>query len=232
MKPVSEDPKTYGPTRLPVRVEVAAFRAAAPGQLEIALRLREVEPFRGSWMLPGEFVREGEDLAVAARRGLRLLGVEEDVPLEQVTADGRPERDPRGQVVSVLHAALLRDPPRERGDARWTDVQEMPPLAFGHAALFETALVSLRERAVSTPLVFAILPDAFTLGDLQTLLETVLGEAMDRRNFRRKLKEAAFLAPVRGQQRVGRHRPAQMYRFKPEAFAKWAGRFRGRDFLR
>lgn len=222
----------YGPTKLPVRVEIAALRATAPGQLEIALRLREGQPFHGSWTLPGEFVREGEDLAVAARRSLRLAGVDEDVPLEQVIADGRPDRDPRGHLVSVLHAALLRDVPADKGDVRWTDVNALPPLAFGHAALLETALVSLRERAVSTPLVFATLPDAFTLGDLQSLIETVLGEAMDRRNFRRKLKDAAFLAPVRGQQRVGRHRPAQMYRFKPEAFAKWAGRFRGRDFLR
>lgn len=227
-----EEEAKYGPTRLPVRAEVAAFQAAAPGRLEIALRLREVEPFRGAWALPGEFVREGEDLAVAARRGLRLLGVEEDAPLEQVIADGHPGRDPRGHVVRVLHAALLRDPPRAKSDSRWTDVRELPPLAFDHASLLETALVSLRERAVSTPLVFAILPDAFTLSDLQALLETVLGEPMDRRNFRRKLKDAAFLSPVRGQQRVGRHRPAQMYRFKPEAFAKWAGRFRGRDFLR
>ena len=229
---MTEKAETYGPKGLPVRVEVAAFRAAEPGKLQVALRLREVEPFRGNWTLPGEFVREGEDLAVAARRGLRLLGVEEDVPLEQVTADGRPDRDPRGHVVSVVHAALLRDPPAEKGDLRWTDVSAIPPLGFGHTALLETALVSLRERAVSTPLVFAILPEAFTLGDLQSLLETVLGEPMDRRNFRRKLKDAAFLAPVRGQQRVGRHRPAQMYRFKPDAFAKWAGRFRGRDFLR
>ena len=232
MKAVTEKTETYGPKGLPVRVEVAAFRASAPGQLEVALRLREVEPFRGFWFLPGEFVREDEDLAVAARRGLRLLGVDEDVPLEQVIADARPKRDPRGHLVSVLHAALLRDPPRDAPDLRWTSVNAIPPLGFGHAALLETALVSLRERAVSTPLVFAILPDAFTLGDLQSLLETVLGEGMDRRNFRRKMKDAAFLSPVRGQQRVGRHRPAQMYRFKPDAFAKWAGRFRGRDFLR
>lgn len=229
---MSEQPAKYGPEKLPVRAEVAAFRASAPGRLEIALRRREVHPGRGSWTLPGEFVRPGEDLAIAARRGLRLLGVDEEAPLEQVTADGRPGRDPRGHVVSVVHAALLRDPPRDSPELAWIGVGELPPLAFGHAALLETALVSLRERAVSTPLVFAILPDAFTLGDLQSLLETVLGEPMDRRNFRRKLKDAAFLAPVRGQQRVGRHRPAQMYRFKPDAFAKWAGRFRGRDFLR
>lgn len=229
---MTETPERYGPAKLPVRSEVAAFRPAGPGRLEVALRLREYEPFRGSWFLPGEFVREGEDLAGAARRGMRLAGVGEDAPLEQVVSDARPGRDPRGHVVSVLHVTLLRDAPAVQSDVKWHSTGELPPLAFGHAALLESALVSLRERALSSPLVFAVLPDEFTLGDLQQVLETILDEPLDRRNFRRKLKSAAFLAPVRGEKRVGRHRPAQMYRFKPDAFAKWAGKFRGRDFLR
>jgi 8-oxo-dGTP diphosphatase len=152
--------------------------------------------------------------------------------MEPVITDGRPGRDPRGQVVSVVHSIVLRDPPHETADTRWVSVDELPPLGFEHARLLEAALLDLRSRALSSPLAFALLPDAFALSDLQALLEAILAEPLDRRNFRRKLKDAGFLAPVRGQRRVGRHRPAQLYRFKPDAFTKWAGRFRGRDFLR
>ena len=230
---MSEQPKTYGPTRLPVRAELAVFRAdPADGRLEVLLRQREVEPFRGGWTLPGEFLREGEDLGGAARRGASLLGVTEDAPIEQVLADARPGRDPRGHVVSVVHTLLLADrPTRSAPDARWFDVLELPPLGFAHDALLGAALQSLRERAASTPLLFAILPDEFTLTELQALTESVLGHPLDRRNFRRKLAEAGFLSAVRGQRREGRHRPAQLYRFRPDAFLRWTGRFRGRVFL-
>jgi 8-oxo-dGTP diphosphatase len=203
-------------------------------RLRVLLIRREGQPHRGAWALPGGFVREDEDLPAAAARELAEEAGVRDVYLEQVGAVGTPGRDPRGHVVTAVYIGLV---PSDRhrleasGDAvavSWFDVagpEPLPPLAFDHADLLRLGLEHLRRRAGESPLVFELLPQTFTLSELQALYEAILGRELDRRNFRRKVREADFLAPAAGT-RQGAHRPARLYRFVPQAFARHTARAR------
>jgi 8-oxo-dGTP diphosphatase len=235
-------PRTYEWPRPAVTVDIVLFTVAGELQdlrLRVLLIQRELEPFRGRWALPGGFVHEDEDLSHAARRELAEETGVRDVYLEQVGAVGTPGRDPRGHTVTIVYVALV---PADRhelaatGDARavgWFDVHgpgRLPPLAFDHGKLLQTALEHLRRRLRETPAAFELLPAEFTLSEFQSLCEAILGRPLDRRNFRRKVQELGFLAKVRGTHREGRHRPAQLYRFVPEAFRKHATKEPGLPF--
>jgi 8-oxo-dGTP diphosphatase len=208
-------------------------------RLQVLLIERNQAPFRGCWALPGGFVREDEDLYDAALRELREETGLEEVFLEQVEAVGTPGRDPRGHTVTIVYLALVAGD-RHRllatGDAaavRWFDVagpERLPPLAFDHGELLRRALEHLRARVVDSPICFELLPREFTLSELQTLYEVILDRPLDRRNFRRRVRELGFLTPARGSRRQGAHRPAQLYRFVPRAFTKSTRRTRTSPF--
>jgi 8-oxo-dGTP diphosphatase len=230
--------RTYDWPRPALTVDVALFTVVGELQdlrLQVLLVERGEAPFRGRWALPGGFVREDEDLPAAALRELAEETGVRDVFLEQVAAIGTPGRDPRGHTVTVVYVALV--PPgghhlEASGDARatrWFDVQALPPLAFDHQELVGLALEHLQQRLGETPVCFELLPTEFTLSELQALCEAILGRPLDRRNFRRKVQELGFVAPAGGV-RAGAHRPAQVFRFVPEAFARHAGRARSLPF--
>jgi 8-oxo-dGTP diphosphatase len=224
-----------------VTVDMVLFTVTGELQqlrLQVLLIRRDGEPQRGSWALPGGFVREHEDLAAAAARELKEETGVCDVYLEQVGAVGTPGRDPRGHTVTVVYMGLVaadRHRLEASGDAaaaRWFDLggpEPLPPLAFDHSDILQQALEHLRRRVGESPLAFELLPETFTLSELQALYEAILGKEMDRRNFRRKLHELDFLQPVDGT-RQGPHRPAQLYRFEPRAFARHTARQRQLPF--
>jgi 8-oxo-dGTP diphosphatase len=232
---------SYDYPRPALTVDIVLFTVAGALndlRLQVLLIQRNESPFRGAWALPGGFVRQDEDLSVAARRELlEETGVSEAY-LEQVTTVGTPGRDPRGHVVTVVYVGLVpadRHQLRATGDAaavRWFDVARLHevPLAFDHARLLVLALEHLRGRLGEVPVCFQLLPEEFTLSELQTLAEAILGRTLDRRNFRRKVDELHFLRPVPGTRRQGAHRPAQLYRFVPEKFAEYAARSRTLPF--
>jgi 8-oxo-dGTP diphosphatase len=215
-----------------VTVDVVLFTvggAAPPLRLQVLLIERGIGPQRGTWALPGGFVRQNEDLPDAAARELAEETGIADVYLEQVAAVGTPGRDPRGHTVTVVWMGLVGRDLRglqASGDSagvHWFDAagpEPLPPLAFDHAALLEQALEHLRRRVVEAPLAFELLPPSFTLGELQALYEAILGRPLDRRNFRRKVHELAFVQPAAGTRRGGAHRPARLYRFERGAFTR------------
>jgi 8-oxo-dGTP diphosphatase len=126
-----------------------------------------------------------------------------------------------------------RHTPRAAGSAsevRWFEVKALPPLAFDHAHLLNLGLEHLRRRIDEAPICFELLPGEFTLSELQALTEAILGHMLDRRNFRRKVLEQEILSPVEGTHRWGAHRPAQLYRFVPQAFARHQQRDRSLPF--
>jgi 8-oxo-dGTP diphosphatase len=233
---------SYDWPRPGVTVDVALFTVAgALNDLRprVLLIERDDEPWRGQWALPGGFVRQDEDLPAAARRELAEEAGVTEVVLEQVQAVGTPGRDTRGHVITVVYVGLTagdRHHLAPSGDARaasWFDVtgpEPLPALAFDHGELLRLALEHLRRRIVESPLCFDLLPQAFTLSELQALLEALLGRRFDRRNFRRKVQEPRFLAPTGGTRSVGGHRPAQLYRFVPQAFADYRARARQLPF--
>jgi 8-oxo-dGTP diphosphatase len=225
----------YDWPRPAVTVDVALFTVAGALQqlrLRVLLIQRGDEPHRGKWALPGGFVHADEDLpAAVARELVEETGIRE-VYLEQVGAVGTPGRDPRGHTVTVVWAGLVpgdRCELRASGDAalaRWFDVAGLPKLAFDHAQLLRLALEHLRRRIAEAPVCFELLPEEFTLSELQALVEAILGRPVDRRNFRRKVQQLGLVEEAPGVRSEGAHRPAQLYRFVPEAFRRYQERSR------
>jgi 8-oxo-dGTP diphosphatase len=132
--------------------------------------------------------------------------------LEQLGTFGSPRRDPRGRVVSVSYIALLPCPTAVTGGAAWHPALDPPPLAFDHATILSSAVDRLRAKLTYSNVAYGLLPDTFTLSELQAVYEAVLGRELDKRNFRRKVTSLGLLQET-GAQRRGSHRPAQLYRF-------------------
>jgi 8-oxo-dGTP diphosphatase len=177
-------------------------------------------PFAGWWALPGGRVGEEESLDEAAARELPAPTAARDVYLEQLYTFGQPRRDPRGRVVSVAYVGLVADPERVGGAApdkyagvAWHPVSRLPPLAYDHAAVVRLAVTRLRAKLQYTNLAYTLLPPSFTLGELQSLYEAILGRKLDRRNFRRRVLSLGLLRPLRRMRR-GAHRPAALYAFR------------------
>ena len=180
---------------------------------------RDVEPFAGEWAIPGGFVRSNETLMEAANRELSEETGIADVFLEQLFTFGDPGRDPRGWVVSVAYYALVA-PEKHRivaatdaRQAKWFSVDSLPPLAFDHAEILKTALGRIRGKLTYAPIGFELLPEKFTIKQLQKLYEIVLDQSLDNRNFRKKIFAMDVLKELGEIQKGVPHRAARLYRF-------------------
>jgi 8-oxo-dGTP diphosphatase len=221
--PVASRPDPPAPAREPlaVTVDVVIFNLAG-NDLKVLLVCRANPPFKDRWAIPGGFVEPGEALDDAARRELAEETAVREVYLEQLYTFGDPRRDPRGRVITVAYFALLSgEVPTRAGDdaseAAWHSVYALPELAFDHADILKYALQRLRYKLEYTSVGFELLPNEFTLTDLQTAYEIVLGEKIDKRNFRRRILEAAILARTGRYRAEGQGRPAQLYRYRKNA---------------
>jgi 8-oxo-dGTP diphosphatase len=212
-------------TGVRVAVDLVIF-TIRDGALHALLIERALPPFEGRWALPGGFILRGESLADAA---LRELGEEtgvRNVYLEQLYTFCDPDRDPRGRVVSVAYYALIsadRAPLSAGSDAsaaRWWPVADHPPLAFDHREILAYAVERLRNKLEYTTVGFQLLPPKFTLTQLQQVYEAILGRALDKRNFRRKMDLLGILSPLKEWAREGRSRPAQLFTFSAKRFEK------------
>jgi 8-oxo-dGTP diphosphatase len=202
-----------------VTVDCVVFGLANDtSDLSVLLVQRDLEPYRGSWALPGGFVRLDEDLEAAARRELREETGVADLYLEQLPAFGAPDRDPRERVITIAWLAIVNlfdHPVKASTDARkagWFRLDELPPLAFDHEAIVAVALERLRRKVREEPVVFEFLPARFTLSQVQTLMETILGTSLDKRNFRRKIQATGLLRPLDEVEMDVAHRAAQLFR--------------------
>mgnify|MGYP001222859200 CR=1 FL=1 len=219
-----DTPDTYDPDAFPhpsVTVDVVAF-TSLEDRLCVLLVERGIWPFEGMWALPGGFVRMDEELEAAAHRELtEETGIAEAHYLEQLFTFGAIGRDPRTRVISVAYFALMPGPASECRPlpgtdavaARWWPLDELPPLAFDHQEIIDTALARLRAKLGYTSVAYALLPEEFTLTELQTVYEVILGRTLDKRNFRKKMLSMGILDATPRQKRAGAHRPAQLYRF-------------------
>ena len=196
------------------------------GELKVLLIQRGLEPFKGRWALPGGFVRVEETLDDAARRELEEEAGLKNVFLEQLYTFGKVDRDPRERVVSVAYYALVKLATHETkaatdaADAKWFPISKVPKLAFDHAEILATALARLKGKVRYEPIGFELLPPKFTLSQLQHLYEAVLECKLDKRNFRKKVLGFGLLIPLKETQMVGRHRPAQLFRFNTDKYEK------------
>jgi 8-oxo-dGTP diphosphatase len=195
--------------------------------LQILLVERGSEPFRGQLALPGGFLRDQEDLLDAAQRELReetnLDGAR--LHLEQLGTYGRPERDPRGRVVTVVYLAIAPNLPTpvagtDAAAARWAEVDKVlgrqDVLAFDHAEILDEAVERARALLEHTTLATTFCQEVFTMGELRGVYEAVWSMRLDPRNFSRKVTQTqGFVEPVGKVKSGGPGRPAQHYRAGP-----------------
>ncbi|MBC6995624.1 NUDIX domain-containing protein [Neolewinella lacunae] len=219
---------TYEYPRPSVTVDIVVFGYDGGKQLKMLLIRRGSEPFKGCWALPGGFVDMEEDLEQAAFRELEEETGVKDLYLEQLFTFGKPGRDPRGRVISVAYFSLvnLQDHPAVAASdvdkAEWFALDELPPLAFDHNDIIQVATSRLNAKVRYQPIGFELLPEEFTLGQLQQLYETVLNvEGFNKRNFRTRILRTGILEEV-GRQKNVAHRPAVLYRFNQETYRQLA----------
>ena len=229
--------EAYDPTayeRPSLAVDVVLIRVLEDGLGTLLVR-RRAHPDKGLAALPGGFVRMDESLDEAARRVLRDEAGLEGVFLEQLYTFGAPDRDPRTRVVSVAYYALVDERRFEASDpehgsfAAQLDVPwegetggpveastldgESLELAFDHADILGMAVKRIRGKLDYTPIGFQLLPDQFTLRQLQHVHETVLGRPLNKDSFRRRMLASSELEATGERQRDVDHRPAALYRF-------------------
>jgi len=216
---------TYEYPRPALTVDIVIFTLREQ-RLKVLLVQRGGPPFQGMWALPGGFVEIDESLEDAALRELKEETGLENAYLEQLYTYGDPQRDPRGRVVSVAYFALISTdtPIRLEGGsdaraARLFPVDELPALAFDHAAITTYALRRLRYKLEYTAAGFELLPAEFSLSQIQQTYEMILGVQLDKRNFRRRILEAGIIEPT-ARLRGGEGRPARLYRYRPDAIAE------------
>ena len=221
--------QTYDVTkyeRPSVTVDVVIF-SILDDMLKVLLIKRRGWPFEGMWAIPGGFVSVDESLETAAYRELaEETGVtESDVYIEQLFTFGEPNRDPRTRVITVAYFALVgadKINPRAASDAvdvDWFSVYDLPPLAFDHDEILDYALTRLRYKLEYSAVGFQLLPEKFTLRELQDAYEIILGTELDKGNFRSKLRKTNVVEMIDGYRDTG-GRPARLYRFRDDAVAE------------
>lgn len=223
-------PFTYEYPRPALTVDCVVFGLEA-SELKVLLIERDLEPFKGSWALPGGFVNMDETLEQAALRELQEETGLHDLYLEQLYTFGQIDRDPRGRTVSVAYYALVNPKgltlhaSSDARQAKWFAVSQLrgssgPRLAFDHEKILDVALRRLRGKVRYEPIGFELLPTKFTLTQLQTLYETVLERELDKRNFRKKLLSMKILIQLEERQQDVAHRAARLYRFDESRYRR------------
>ncbi len=200
-----------------IAADVVAL-AIHQGRLHVLLMKMRKSPYLRSWAAPGGLVGGQESVEAAARRQLQEKTGLTGVYLEQLHTFGSVHRDPFGRVVSVAYLALLSDATlpaavRTRPETRWWPISALPPLAYDHDEIIRIAVERLRAKLGYTNIVYGLLPEVFTLTELQRAYEIILGHALDKRNFRKKILSLGMIRTT-GRKRSGEaHRPAALYAF-------------------
>jgi ADP-ribose pyrophosphatase YjhB (NUDIX family) len=214
------------------------------GKLDVLLiernMLYEGEEFN-DLKLPGDLVRKDEDLDTAAARVLKELTGLNEIYLKQFIAIGSPGRlsrqprdlewlksigHPEEIVVTIAYYSLINIDKDKvsnfaiQSNARWYAVSEIKELAFDHLSVLQLALLALRTELKLKPIAFELLPPKFTLGQMQQLYEVIVGTKLDKRNFRKKVSNMAYIIPVNEKQVGVSHKPASYYAFSHKIYEK------------
>ena len=193
------------------------------GKLKILIGRRQMDPGRGEWSLYGGFVRSDESVNDAANRVLYELTGLRNLYMRQVGTFGDVDRDPGERVVSVAYYALINvkdydDHLRVEHGLEWVNVNELPQLYSDHNEMVMKAQKLMRQKISTEPVGFRLLPSFFTLTQLQKLYEAVYGEELDKRNFRKRIKEMDFIEKTELVDKTGSKRGAFLYRFNKRTY--------------
>ena len=193
------------------------------GQLRILVGKRKMDPGRGEWSLYGGFVNTDESIDEAANRVILELTGLRNLYIRQVGAFGRVDRDPGERVISIAYYALINAKDydkalREQHNLEWVNIQDMPTLYSDHNEMVRRARKMMRQKISSEPIGFNLLPNLFTLTQLQKLYEAVMGEEVDKRNFRKRIKEMDFIEKTELIDKENSKRGASLYRFNKRVY--------------
>jgi 8-oxo-dGTP diphosphatase len=192
--------------------------------LKVLLIKRTSPPYKGKMAIPGDLVYPNEDLDVAAKRIVEQLTTCKNIISEQVKTFGVVNRHPLGRVISIAYLSVVRSeefefsPASLLQSAHWCNVTEVSELAFDHNLMVNACLKNLTEKASFSPILYDLLPDAFTLSALQVLNEVIFQQSYEKRNFRKKMLSLGYLEDLETMQTGVAHRPAKLYRVNK---AKW-----------
>ncbi len=193
------------------------------GKLKILIGKRKMDPGRGEWSLYGGFVASDESVDDAAYRTLYELTGLRNLFMRQVGAFGNVDRDPGERVVSIAYYALINvkdydDNLRLSHGVEWMDINEIPKLYSDHNEMVRKARKMMQQKLSQEPVGFRLLPALFTLTQLQKLYEAVNGDELDKRNFRKRVKEMDFIEKTELIDKTGSKRGAYLYRFNKRAY--------------
>jgi len=193
------------------------------GKLKILIGRRKMDPGRGEWSLYGGFVAADESIDHAANRTLSELTGMNNIYMRQVGAFGNVDRDPGERVISIAYYALINvkdydEALRIDHGIEWMDVDKLPKLYSDHNLMVSKALKLMRQKLHTEPVGFRLLPSLFTLTQLQTLYEVVGGTELDKRNFRKRVKDMDFIEKTELIDKTGSKRGAYLYRFNRRSY--------------
>ncbi len=219
-------PYTYEYPRPSLAVDCILF-GFDEEDLKVLLIQRGREPFKGLWAFPGGFLdMEDPSLEAAAKRELEEETGVKDVYMEQLYTFGDEGRDPRGRTISVTYYALVKlsdyqiQAASDADNAQWFTISDVPPLAFDHAKILKVARERLKGKVRYQPIGFELLPEKFTLSQLQHLYEAVLEQNLDKRNFRKKILKMNLLIELEETQKGVAHRAARLYQFDKQRYGE------------
>ncbi len=223
--------ETY-PT-IPLTVDCVIF-GFEENKLKVLLIRSDLEYFEGKWSLLGDIVQPSEDLDEAAYRVLNQRTGMDDIFLEQVKAFGYPARHPGGRVITIAYCSLLNIQHHQLkildNELHWHSLENLNEMAFDHQLIVDECYHWLQKRIQEHPLGFNLLPEKFSLRELQNLYEAILGLNLDRRNFRKKFFAMDFLIDVEEYETDVPHRPGKLYKFNFEKYEKNKRKWTGIDF--
>lgn len=210
--------------RFHVAVDCIIF-GFSQGEISLLLLKRRFEPGQGEWSLMGGFVQENESVDDAAKRVLAELTGLTDVYMEQVGVFGELDRDPGERVISTAYYALVNINEYDRQlveehNAYWMKIGELPTLLFDHQQMVEKARQLMKTQSATMPIGFNLLPELFTLTQLQDLYEAINGKTVDKRNFRKRVAENPFIEKTPFIDKSGSRRGASLYKFNEEDYKK------------
>lgn len=192
-------------------------------ELKVLLIKSDLEEYKGKWTLLGDLVKPDEDLDSASYRVLQERTGLDDVYLEQVHTFGDVNRHPAGRVITTAYYSLVNIKDHqlklEHNQLHWHSVSDLSKLAFDHKKILTTCIKQLQEKIMEHPVVFNLLPEKFSLRELQSLYEAILDIKLDRRNFRKKFFLMDWLIDLNELEQDVPHRPGKLYQFNTHKFS-------------
>ena len=193
------------------------------GELKVLIGKRQMDPGRGQWSVYGGFVGSSESIDDAATRVLSELTGLNDLFMCQVGAFGNVDRDPGERVISIVYYSMINVTDYDKSlmehhGLKWFALDDIPQLYSDHRQMIYKTLEMMREKISCEPISFNLLPELFTLTQLQHVYEAICGEEVDKRNFRKRIKEMKFIEKTDQIDKKSSKRGAFMYRFNKNTY--------------